>query len=319
MQFCPLSASRRRGWDFCILNVALKIILGTGLSGLVGSRIVELLSNKYKFVNIDLTTGVDITDLHQVEQKIYYSKSDILIHLAAYTDVSKAWEQKNDKNGLCYKVNVIGAKNIAQVCQKTHKYLIHFSTDFVFDGKNTPAGGYTERDKPHPIEWYGQTKLWAENEVLNSGCKNIILRIAFPFKGSSASRFLEPKPKIDLVRNIKSKLENGEEIKMFFDQIITPTYIDDIAKVIDYCFENQPQGLYHCVGSSSLSPYDLAFLIADNWQLDKNLIKKTTVKEFNQLGLRPRQVNMAISNKKIEKKFGIKMSSLKEALVKIKI
>ena len=284
-------------------------IIGTGLSGLVGSRIVELLGNQYDFQNLDLTSGVDITKAEEIEQKISSSKAKHLIHLAAFTDVSKAWEQRNEgKESLCYKVNVVGTKNIAKACKKHNKFLIHFSTDFVFDGDKTSP--YTEEDKPRPIEWYGQTKLWAEEEVKKSGCYYAILRIAFPFKKKESFSGLEPNPKLDLVRKIISKLQGGEELKIFFDQIITPTFIDDIAKVVEYCIKNNPIGTYHCVGSSQISPYDLASMVAEKFNLNKTLIKKTSIKQANQPGLRPRQVYMGLSNKKLEKDFGIKMKTV---------
>lgn len=283
-------------------------VLGTGLSGLVGSRIVELFGSQYDFLNLDLTTGVDITKPEEIEQEISSSKAKHLIHLAAFTDVSKAWEQKDEGGeSLCYKVNVLGTKNIAQACKKHNKFLIHFSTDFVFDGEKTSP--YTEEDKPHPIEWYGQTKLWAEEEVKKSGCYYTILRIAFPFKAKQSPPNLEPNPKLDLIRKIKSKLQEGKELNMFFDQIITPTFINDIAKVVDYCIKNNPVGTYHCVGSSPISPYDLASMIAQAFDFDKTLINKTTISQANQPGLRPRQVYMGLSNKKLEKDFGIKMKT----------
>jgi dTDP-4-dehydrorhamnose reductase len=291
-------------------------VLGTGLSGLVGSRIVQLYSSKFNFTNLDLTAGIDITNLNQIEQKISCSKSDTLIHLAAFTDVDRAWEEWNNKKGLCYKINVIGTKNIAQACKKFNKYLIHISTDFVFDGEKTDP--YTEEDKPNPIEWYGQTKLWAEGEVEKSGCRYVILRIAYPFKAKPAPPNLETRVKLDLVRKLADKLKRGETLNMYFDQIFTPTFIDDIAKVINYCLTNKPQGLYHCVGSSFISPYNFAALVAQVFGFDKKLIKKATVKQVEQKQLRPRQVYLAISNQKLVKEFGIKMSTVEEALESIK-
>lgn len=293
----------------------MQTIIGTGLSGLVGSRIVELLSQKYKFENLDLTTGVDVTNPNIIEQKISSIPGNIVIHTAAFTDVDKAWEQQGQKDGLCYRINVLGTRNVAQACQKFNKYLIHISTDFVFDGKKRIA--YTENDKPNPIEWYGQTKLWAEEEVLNSKAENIILRIAFPYKAKASAIKLEPRPKLDLIRKIIEKLKNKQPMFMFFDQIITPTFIDDIAKVVDYCILNKPKGLYHCVGSSAVSPYDLAALIADAFSLDKSLINKSTIKLFEGETFRPRQIFQSISNKKLETDFGIKMSTIESALTLI--
>ena len=295
----------------------MQTITGTGLSGLVGSRIVELLSEKYSFENLDLTTGVDVTNPNIIDQKISSSVGNVVVHTAAFTDVDKAWEQQGDKTGLCYRINVLGTRNIAQACQKFNKYLIHISTDFVFDGKKRLP--YTEEDKPNPIEWYGQTKLWAEEEVINSKAKNIILRISFPYKAKFSLPKLEPNPKLDLVRKIIEKLKTNQPTFMFFDQIITPTFIDDISKVIDYCILNRPAGLYNCVGSQVLSPYDLASIVAGAFSLDKSLIRKSTIKLFEGENFRPRQIYQAVSNKKLENDFGIKMSTINEALQKIKV
>ncbi len=294
----------------------MKLILGSGLSGLVGSRLVELLQNNYHFDNLDLNTGIDITQQQQVEQKIFCSKSNILVHLAAFTDVDKAWEERGNKKGKCYQINVLGTRYLAQACRKFNKYLIHISTDFVFDGrKNQP---YVEEDKPCPLEWYGQTKYLAEEEVAKSGCRFVILRLAFPFKAKAAPLNLEPKPKVDFLRKIIASLKAGKVLKMYFDQIFTPTFIDDLVRVIEYCFLNQPEGIYHAVGSTFISPYDFASLVAEIFNFDKRLIKKASIKEFKTKNLRPRQAYLALSNQKLTREFKIKMLGVREALQTIK-
>lgn len=298
-----------------------KIIIATGLSGLVGSRIVELLGHKFDFIDFSLDSGVDITDFDLLKAKFkQFNKAEAVLHLAAFTDVSAAWEQNEDKSASCYQVNVSGSKNIAQLATETKKYLIHISTDFVFDGQNPSPGGYKENDKPNPIEWYGKTKYLAEQEVEKSGCDYIILRIAFPFKAKSASKKLEPVSKLDLVRKIVEKLKQKKELKMFTDQIITPTFIDDISKVIEKCFESKPRGIFHCVGSTSLSPFNLANKVANTFGFDKSLIKKTKLTDFlkENPDSRPRQKNLALSNEKLEKDLKIKMLTLDGAFKKIK-
>lgn len=298
-----------------------KQVIATGLSGLVGSRIFELLNHKFKFINFSLDSGVDITNSNLLKQKFnQYSLAKLVLHLAAFTDVDASWRQNGDKNGSCYKVNVLGSKNIAQLCAKTGKHLIHISTDFVFDGKNPPKEGYTEKDPPNPIEWYGKTKLLAEEEIKKSGCNYTILRIAFPFKAKPAPLSLEPVVKFDLVRKIKQKLEAKKEVKMFTDQTITPTFIDDICMIVNQCLIQQPQEIFHCVGSSSLSPYSLALKIASIFSLDKSLIKRSSLANYlkKEDGNRPRQKNLMISNKKLESQFGIKMLTIEKALAKLK-
>ncbi|MFC1711819.1 SDR family oxidoreductase [Patescibacteria group bacterium] len=298
-----------------------KKIVATGVSGLVGSRIVELLQEKYDFISYSLDSGVDITNLEILEQNFQKHKNaKTVIHLAAFTDVTHAWEQNEQINGSCYQVNVVGSKNIAQLCYKYNKHLIHISTDFIFDGVNPPKEGYSEKDAPNPIEWYGKTKLLAESEINKSGVKNVVLRIAFPYKAKPADKKLEPIIKLDLVRKIVAKLQKGEKLSMFSEQIITPTFVDDIVKVVDYCLENKPEGLYHCVGSTSISPYKLAKETAKAFDLDESLIKKTSLEEFlkDNPNDRPRQKNLTINNKKLETDFGIKMKTLNDGLKDIK-
>src|SRR3990167_8359794 len=176
-------------------------VLGTGLSGLVGSRIVDLLSSKYSFENLDLTTGVDITNEDQVLRFAEKSSAKTIIHMAAFTDVTAAWQQNGDKNGACYQVNVVGTENIARAAQKTGKHLIHLSTAFVFDGEKD--GVYLESDALNPIEWYGKTKALAEEAVQSMCDAWAIFRIDQPFRSDT----YEKKP--DATHKLISGIKNG--------------------------------------------------------------------------------------------------------------
>ena len=283
-------------------------IIGTGLSGMVGSRFTELFKDKYNFVNLDLATNVDITDPDQVNKALSKHPSTAVIHLAAFTDVSKAYEQNRDKSGLIYKVNTLGTKNIATVCKKHNHYLVHISTDFVFDGSKEDF--YTEEDKPNPIEWYGQTKFWAEQEVSKSGCQHVIARLAFPFRSHFPG-------KLDLVRNILEKLRSNSLYPMFSDQIITPTFTDDICQTLDIFIQKKPTGVYHVTGSTSISPYNLTKKIAQIFNLKAN-IKEGSFKQYLKKDPRPRQQYLKISNQKLTKDLGIQMSTLDQALNDLK-
>lgn len=287
-------------------------VFGTGLSGMVGSRLVELFQDQFDFVNLDLATGVDITAIDQVEAKLSQSSPTAVIHLAAFTDVSKAYEQNHDKTGSVYKVNTLGTKNVATICKKFNHYLIHISTDFIFNGQNPPpaGGGNTETDTPHPIEWYGQTKLWAEEEVAGSGCDYVIARIAYPFRAFFP-------PKLDLVRNILAKLKANSLYPMFTDQIITPTFTDDICRALKLFIDKKTQGIYHLVGSTSLSPFDLAKKVAQVFNLQAD-IKPASFKAYMQTDPRPRQQYLKISNAKLCQDFGIKMKDIDAALQELK-
>jgi len=285
-------------------------IIGSGLSGMVGSRFAEMFASDFDFINLDLTNHIDITNAAQIDQALSQHPSTTVIHLAAFTDVSKAYSEAGNKNGTVYKVNVLGTQNIANACHKHHHYLIHISTDFVFDGQNPPDNGYIEEDQPQPIEWYGQTKLWAEQKVIDSGCQHAIARLAFPFR----SHF---PPKLDLVRNILEKLKTNTLHPMFTDQIITPTFIDDICQALKVFIDKKPQGIYHLVGSTSLTPYDLALKIALVFNLQTE-IKQGSFKDYLKTDPRPRQQYLRLNNAKLKADFGIEMQTIDEALLILK-
>lgn len=296
------------------------LIISTGLSGLIGSRLQEILSSKLKFVDLSLESHIDILNYKQLETVFLENKTaEIVIHLAAFTDVDQAWLEKDNQNGRCFKVNVLGTKNIARLCQKNKKYLIHISTDYVFDGVKPIGEFYTEEDQPNPIEWYGETKLLAEKAVENSGCDYVILRTSFPFKASPSlkEKKIGNEFKLDFLRKIIKKLKEGEELKMFSDQIITPTFIDDLVFVIGKVIEKKPKGIYHAVGSEPLSPYNLARQIAKTFSLNKALIKEAKLSDL-QNQARPRQKNLGLSNQKLEEDLEIKMKTFSEALKVIK-
>ena len=284
-------------------------IVSTGLSGLVGSRVEELLSTKFSFQNLDLTTGVDLADEASVKKAMGKASGEAVVHFAAYTNVDEAYRQMGDKNGACYKVNVLGTRHVAQYSAEQERYLIHISTDFVFDGKKRKP--YTETDRPHPIEWYGQTKYWAEQEVQKAGGSFAILRIAFPFR-------TDYKLKPDLVRTILEKLKTGTLYPMFSDQIITPTFIDDIAIALGTIIQKRPRGIYHVVGSSAVSPYDLAKSIARTFGYNEQTVMKGSLAEYLRTAKRPYQKRLAMSNKKIKRELGITMRTIETALREVK-
>jgi dTDP-4-dehydrorhamnose reductase len=288
-------------------------IIGTGLSGLVGSRIVELLKDKYEFVDFSLDTGVSVLDKDSLATAFEKNKDAVaVLHMAAFTDTNTAWEQRGDKSGICYQLNVEGTKNILNLAQKYNQYLIYVSTDFVFDGNKTTP--YTEDDQPNPIEWYGETKYLGEKVISDFGYKNYaITRITYPYRAN-----FEIKP--DIIHKVLTKLKNSETVKIFSDQICTYTFIDDITYGLDKFFENKYSGIYHLVGSSYHSPYEMSKLVAKTFGYDENLVQPSSLEEFiksQSVGSRPWQKTLITSNQKITD-LGIKMKTLEEGLEEIK-
>lgn len=285
-------------------------ILGTGLTGLIGSRIVELLSPSYEFESLSRSTGVDITDKESVRTKIISSPIPIVLHLAAKADVDGCEKDKElGEDGEAWKMNVAGTKHVAQACRESGKKMVYVSTDFVFDGEDTPNGGYTEENTPRPVNWYATTKYEGEKVVQEAGIPFLILRLAYPYRQAFAE-------KNDFVHVILKRLQGGQEITAVTDHIIAPTYVDDLAMCIDVLIHHNTTGIYHTTGDQFISPYDAALFIAKEFGLDASLIKKTTRAEFFR-NRAPRPFNLSMNSGKIEK-LGIKMRGFEEGLKEIK-
>lgn len=285
-------------------------LLGTGLDGLVGSRFTELYGEQHAITNLSLHTGVDITKQQAVEKAITSNPAEVVIHAAAFTDVKAAFEQKDDTKGLAYQVNVEGTKNVAAACNKTGKHLIHISTDYVFDGQNTDP--YTEEDRPDPIEWYGETKWMAEQAVAASGADFTIARIAFPYRAK-----FDTKP--DILAKTLSGLKDGSLYPQFADTLITPTFIDDIAHVLELLIKQKPSGVWHVTGSSPVSNYEFARTVAEVFNLDPTQVKSGSLQEYLKANPdRPYHQRLAISNHKLASKLNYDMSTLTEGLSAIK-
>lgn len=285
-------------------------LLATGATGLVGSKFVELYQDTYQVSNLDLATGVDITNYQSVVKFITAHPAPALIHLAAFTDTTRAQKEAGDKHGLCYRVNVEGTKNIARACHKHSIHLVHVSTDFVFDGANPPAGGYTEDDPINPLDWYGETKAQAESVVKESRGSWTIVRLAYPYRDPHA---LKP----DLVQKIRQGLQSGTLPPQFTDSTITPTFVDDLARGFAKIVTDKPQGIYHLVGSTSLSPYQLARQVASAYNLDPDQVQQGSLTDYLKNTPRPFARHLAVSNAKAARELGLSFATIEEGLAAV--
>lgn len=295
-------------------------ILTTGLTGLVGSRIQELLKNQYQFENLGSATGFDITNKEQVIKTILASDFDVFLHLAGKTYVDGCEEDKTiDEKFLnnevqeseivekktAWALNTLGTRNITDAVKEKGKKLIYISTDFVFDGEK--EGGYKEDDPPSPINWYGKTKYEGEKEVERLD-DHLILRLSYPYRASFTKK--------DFVRVYLSLLEDGRPLRMVEDHVMTPTFIDDVARGMDLLIKKNEKGIFHLTGSSFVTPFDAAEMIADEFDLNKSLISKTSRLEYFR-NKAPRPFFLGMKNDKITK-LGISMKTFEEGLVEIK-
>lgn len=281
-------------------------ILGTGLSGLVGTRIKELLEDRYDFVDMSLATGVDITDPDSVLEIFNQSNAGTVIHMAAKTDVDDCEDDRVlGEEGAAWQVNVIGTQNIADSARKTRKRVIYISTDFVFDGTKD---FYNEEDSPNPLNWYGRTKHEGEIYVAQSSIDNCIVRLAYPYR----SVFEE---KLDFVRKIIGLAKNGKVLLALSDHIFTPTFIDDLGLAFDLIIRKGLYGIYHTVGSQSLTPFEATKTILRIFDLHTRVDSVKREDYFKNRAFRP--FKLALKNDKITG-LGIKMHGFEEGLNEIK-
>ncbi|MCL5435394.1 MAG: SDR family oxidoreductase [Patescibacteria group bacterium] len=300
-------------------------ILVTGLTGLVGSRFTELLSDSYEFEGVSRKTGVDITDKASVFQKLTSSDAQIVLHLAAKTDVDGCEKDKESDNKFlsqkdfenqewirqktAWVMNVFGTQNIVEACKKNNKKLIYVSTDFVFDGNKSLDEGYTEDDVQNPLNWYGESKYEGEKIVMDSGLDWIIARLAYPYRANFDN-------KNDFFRIILQKLKEGQKLNMVTDHVMTPTFVDDFVYAIDSLIKTKSSGIFHTVGNQFISPFEAAILIARKFTLDDDLIIQTSrAQYFKDKAQRP--FFLGLKNDKIEK-MGIKMKTFEDGLEEIK-
>ena len=243
---------------------------------------------------------LDISDLNSIFEVIEKTKADLLINCAAITDLD--FLEKNPDVG--FEINSIGAKNIAIASKKYNAKLIHISTDGIFDGIN---GMYDENDIANPINTYGKTKLLAEKYVKQESNNYLILRTNFIGFDPSGG---------NLLNWMITKLSNNEEIVGFSDVYFTPLEISYLSHLIYKLSSIQKNLVLHLSSNQKISKYDLALMVAEIFNLDKNLIKKGSISELNLTAPRPKDTSL--SNIQTQKILDEKFPSLRNTLKKIK-
>ena len=216
-------------------------LLVTGVKGQLGYDVVnEAYKKGIQAVGVDIDE-MDITNAEQVDQVIKSGSYDAVVHCAAWTAVDKA----EDMPDVCRKVNAEVTQNIAKVCKELDIPMMYFSTDYVFDGQGTEP--WKEYDERHPLNVYGQTKYEGEMAV-EALKKHFIIRIAWVF-GKNGNNF------------IKTMLRIGKEkgeVSVVDDQIGSPTYTYDLAKLVVDMIQSDKYGIYHATNEGLCSWYDFA-------------------------------------------------------------
>ncbi|MBA7690735.1 dTDP-4-dehydrorhamnose reductase [subsurface metagenome] len=210
----------------------------------------------------------DITDLQQLKEALNAAKT--IVNCAAYTNVDGAESEAEE----AYRVNAKAVGRLGELVKEANAWLLHISTDFVFDGRLDRP--YVETDPPNPINEYGRTKLAAEQLLGQSGCRHCILRVEWTY-GSAGNNF---------VTKLIQRAKVDKTLKVVDDQIGSPTATTEVARVICKLLRTKPMGIFHFASASYVSRYEMAEFIFDKLSMDVNLLPCKTA-DFASAAARP--------------------------------
>ena len=295
-----------------------KRVLVTGANGLLGQALVRLMSN-YPEYDVLATgrddaprfaadscgyTPLDITEPSDLHSTFQDFAPDVVVNCAAMTQVDRCEQERE----ACWRVNAQAVERLAQECRASDVRLVQVSTDFVFNGDDGP---YREDARPDPVNYYGKSKLAAENAVREAGLDRWTIARTVLVYGTA-----EQMKRSNIVLWVLKELSAGNTIDVVTDQWRTPTYVADLAGGIERIVRYDKSGLYHLSGRELLSVYDFAHQVAKAFDLDRSLIHPTDSTEFKQPAPRPPRTGFIIL--KAETELGYKPRPLPQALDHLK-
>ena len=195
----------------------------------------------------------DITNSQQLKEVV--TSADAVVNCAAYTDVDKAESEAEP----AYQVNAAAAGRLGAFAKEAGAWVLHISTDFVFDGRLERP--YVETDPPNPINIYGKSKLAGERLLVESRCRHCIMRIEWTY-GLSGENF---------VARLIQRAKANKKLRVVDDQIGSPTATTEVAKVICRLLRKKPEGIFHFASAGYVSRYEIAKFIFDKLDMSVDL------------------------------------------------
>ncbi|MGZ8523662.1 MAG: SDR family oxidoreductase [Chitinophagaceae bacterium] len=290
-------------------------ILITGANGFLGYYLVRrLLDLKHTVIATGkgecrlpftgesnfIYAAMDFTDPFMVHDVFEKFQPETVVHAGAMTKADECEQQQWQ----AYIVNVEGTVTTLMNAAERKSFFVFVSTDFVFDGEQ---GMYKEDDPTGPVNYYGKTKLEAEEAVREYEHDWAIVRTVMVYGKPILSRS-------NILNVVKEKLEKGETYNVFDDQLRTPTYVEDLAEGITRIIVKKAKGVYHLCGKDILTPYEMACKTAGVLGLDKTLIHRVSSADFLQPAKRPAKTGLVID--KARNELGFEPISFEEGLKK---
>lgn len=283
----------------------MKKIYITGIAGMLGANIGYLLKDRYKIHGVDKVNfsgkdieceQFDLLDNNLLRSSLHKFNPDYLIHTAAMVNVDLCEEKQEEAKQL----NVELTKQLVNLCNEISCKLIFISSDAVFDGENCSL--YNEKDTANPINYYGKTKLTAEQFVLE---KNQIV-VRTNIYGFNIQN------KNSLGEWICESLKKGEKIGMFTDIDFSPILVNELTEILIQLLERGKRGLFHVCGTGCITKYDFGKYIQDCFEIETGEIIKTTSNEKNFKALRSK--HMGMSNDKVKNELNITIPTPQESI-----
>ncbi len=270
-------------------------ILLTGAAGQLGSRMNEELVTAGHQVAAFTRAELDIADAPTVSSILARVRPTVIVNCAAYNDVDAA----ESDPGKAYRINCDGPASLTQAALACGAVLVHFSTDFVFDGEACEP--YTEGDPTNPLNVYGASKLGGE-EAVRQVPEHYVVRLESLFGGFAARR--------STVDRLLDAMAAGESVRAFVDRSVSPSYVPDVTAATRLLIERRlPHGTYHCVGSGQTTWFELASTAAA-W-LGTGSVVPVFSADARPIAPRPRFC--ALSNAKLQS-VGVSMPTWQSAL-----
>ncbi len=283
-------------------------LLITGVNGLLGQALIHTLQKKYKILATSVEEQpvlprrnweyqrLDITSVSACKKIINDFAPDAILNAASYTHVDDCEKRKE----LCWQINVKGVENLANLARRYDIHLLHYSTDYVFDGRKGP---YSESDRPSAVGYYGKSKLASENVLHQIGCPYSILRTCVLYgtgKNVKKNFFLW----------VWENLQAGLQMNIVVDQFNNPTLAEDLALGSAKIIDQGVVGIYHMAGEEYMNRLDFATSIAGFFEFDTQLIKPVETRQLKQLAPRPLRGGLKIDLAK--EKIGYQPRSVRE-------
>ena len=227
-------------------------ILITGSKGQLAAEFQKSLQGQnYTVAALD-KHELDITDMTAVSDTVSRASPDVIVNCAAYNYVDNA----EDDFDSAFKVNAFGVRNLAVSCREHSVLLIHFSSDYVFDGRKEDF--YNEEDETNPISRYGESKLQGENFLKQESPEYILFRVSWVF-GKGRQNFLY---------KLSEWAKDKRILKIVYDQISVPTFTEDIVSVTLFAIQKGLRGLYHLTNSGYATRYEVARYFLERLNMD---------------------------------------------------